>query len=161
MLATVACAPPATADKLGEHCDWFKHDNYEDATRIPLLLKPAKEAVGGALDLRQGRAVEQLVEEIDIFPSLLELAGLPVPGDLQGKSWVPLLGQGGAAVTGKERVFSQYPHFNSGDDPRWPNKTSAMGYSMRTARWRYTEVGAGVRSLARSQVAQVHRSPVL
>jgi iduronate 2-sulfatase len=27
--------------KLGEHCDWFKHDNYEQATRIPLIFKPA------------------------------------------------------------------------------------------------------------------------
>ena len=28
--------------KLGEHCDWFKHDNYEDSTRIVTIIKPAE-----------------------------------------------------------------------------------------------------------------------
>ena len=28
--------------KLGEHCDWFKHDNYEDATRIVTIIKPGE-----------------------------------------------------------------------------------------------------------------------
>ena len=117
----------------------LSRQNYEDSTRIPLLLKPAQ---GSGYDT--GRSVEQLVEEVDIYPSLLELVGLPVPSDLQGRSWVPLLSKAGAATAGKARVWSQYPHFNSGtaDDTRWPlsaNKTQAMGYSMRTARWRYTE----------------------
>jgi hypothetical protein len=34
---------PATLGyKLGEHCDWFKHDNYEDSTRIVTIIKPAE-----------------------------------------------------------------------------------------------------------------------
>ena len=33
--------PPSTGYKLGEHCDWFKHDNTEDATRIITIVKPA------------------------------------------------------------------------------------------------------------------------
>ena len=95
--------------KLGEHCDWFKHDNYEDSTRIPLLLKPARSSLlrlGG----RAGREVAQLVEEVDIFPSLLDLAGLSVPEELQGESWVPLLTASGSSSAGKAAVFSQYPH---------------------------------------------------
>merc|ERR1719272_658801 len=35
--------------KLGEHCSWFKHDNYEISARIPLLLKPAAKAPGTRL----------------------------------------------------------------------------------------------------------------
>jgi len=100
---------PADGYKLGEHCDWFKHDNYEDSTRIPLLLKPARSSLlrlGG----RAGREVAQLVEEVDIFPSLLDLAGLSVPEELQGESWVPLLTASGSSSAGKAAVFSQYPH---------------------------------------------------
>ena len=45
--------------KLGEHCDWFKHDNYEDATRIVTIVKPAD---GLLADAAEGRtAVPQAV----------------------------------------------------------------------------------------------------
>ena len=66
--------------KTGEHCDWFKHDNYEDSTRIPVIVKPAS---ASGVSFARGAILEQLVEEIDIFPSLIELAGMEVPGDLQ------------------------------------------------------------------------------
>ena len=39
----------------------------------------------------RGNIIEQLVEEVDIFPSLVDLGGFPVPADLMGESWVPLL----------------------------------------------------------------------
>ena len=116
--------------KLGEHCDWFKHDNYEDSTRIPLIVKPSTDSVG---DAPRGREVPQFVEEVDIFPSLLELAGLPAVQALEGQSWVPLLARGGTQISGKQRVFSQYPHFSEA------HRTQVMGYSMRTPQWRYTE----------------------
>ena len=45
--------------KLGEHCDWFKHDNYEDSTRIVTIIKPAD---GLIPNMRaRGEFVEQLV----------------------------------------------------------------------------------------------------
>eukprot|EP00035_Acanthoeca_spectabilis_P008659 m.156965 g.156965 ORF g.156965 m.156965 type:complete len:535 (+) comp14448_c0_seq4:83-1687(+) len=117
--------------KLGEHCDWFKHDNYEDSTRIPLLLKPANAHRTRWGISATGKEIGQLVEEIDIFPSLIELAGLTIPPDLQGTSWVPLLTD--ESAPGKSIVFSQYPHYSDA------HKHSVMGYSMRTAQWRYTE----------------------
>ena len=119
---------PADGYKLGEHCDWFKHDNYEDSTRIPLLLKPARSSLlrlGG----RAGREVTQLVEEVDIFPSLLDLAGLSVPEELQGESWVPLLTASGSGAPGKAAVFSQYPH---GSNAR---KHLTMGYVGLLGTW--------------------------
>eukprot|EP00729_Bicosta_minor_P010948 gene10947-22936_t len=120
--------------KLGEHCDWFKHDNYEDSTRIPLLLKPAASYAPAAG--QRGRTVEQLVEELDIYPSLIELVGLAVPSELQGESWAPLLADAGKTAAGKEVVFSQYPHHDS----IYPGGSrQVMGYSMRTHEWRYTE----------------------
>jgi iduronate 2-sulfatase len=109
--------------KLGEHCDWFKHDNYEDSTRIPVIVKPAT----GLFSLRdRGTTIEQLVEEVDIFPSLAEIAGFDKPSGVEGESWLPLLKASGTVPAGKARVFSQYPH-------------GQMGYSMRTGTYRYTE----------------------
>ena len=114
--------------KLGEHCDWFKHDNFEDSTRIPLLLKPAKSASARWGITSLGKEITQLVEEIDIFPSLIDLAGLDQPGGLQGKSWVPLLAD--QTLPGKDIVFSQYPHYSQA------HQHQVMGYSMRTHQWR-------------------------
>ena len=80
---------------------------------------------------------------MDIFPSLVDLAGLPVPKDLMGATWVPLLrpahhpaGVANGRVLipgGKNQVFSQYPRYSDA------NKTNVMGYSMRTKEYRYTE----------------------
>ena len=52
--------------------------------------------------------IEQLVEEVDIFPSLIDLAGITVPQNLQGTSWVPLLKN--PQTAGKDFVLMQYPH---------------------------------------------------
>ncbi len=62
----LACAfTPWNSDhgyKLGEHCDWFKHDNYEDSTRIVTIIKPAD---GLIPNMRaRGEFVEQLVREL-------------------------------------------------------------------------------------------------
>ena len=119
--------------KLGEHCDWFKHDNYEVSTRIPVILKPATSGVAAAAlaGVQRGVVVEQLVEEVDIFPTLLELAGLPEVPALEGESWVALLRN--QSAPGKTAVFSQYPRYD------FERQEQVMGYSVRTAEWRYTE----------------------
>jgi len=109
--------------KTGEHCDWFKHDNYETSTRIPLLVKPAAGGLGGLA--AGGRLLTQLVEEVDVFPSLAELAGLPVPAELEGQSFAPLLQD--PEAPGKGLVFWQYHH------------DKYMGYTVRGRGWRYTE----------------------
>ena len=85
--------------------------------------------------------IEQLVEEVDIFPSLIDLAGITVPQNLQGTSWVPLLKN--PQLAGKDYVLMQYPHCTGNYDLKpncWEaNDTQAMGYSIRVADWRYTE----------------------
>src|SRR6185436_11885480 len=70
--------------KLGEHGGWCKQTNYEIDTRAPLLIR----APGAKANGQQSHA---LVEFVDIYPTLCELAGLPVPKTLEGKSLVPLL----------------------------------------------------------------------
>ncbi len=103
--------------KLGEHGAWCKHTNFENDTRAPLICcAPGQKAAG-----RHSRA---LVEFVDIYPSLCELAGLPVPSHLEGTSFAPLLDA--PERSWKKAVFSQYP------------RGGVMGYSMRTDRYRLT-----------------------
>ena len=107
--------------KLGEHDAWAKHSNVENDTRVPLLV-----SVPGMITA--GQHSEGLVEFVDIYPTLVELAGLPLPTQLQGLSFKPLLAN--PARSWKSAAFSQYP--------RKVGKENLMGYSMRTPRYRFT-----------------------
>ena len=110
--------------KLGEHDAWCKHSNTENDTNAPLIISaPGLKHAG-----EHSRA---LVEFVDVYPTLAELAGLPLPAHLEGLSLKPLLEK--PAQPWKLAAFSQYPR-NAG-------KTGAgqlMGYSMRTNRYRLT-----------------------
>jgi arylsulfatase A-like enzyme len=103
--------------KLGEHKAWGKHSNVENDVNAPLILSaPGMKAVGIHSDA--------LVEFVDIYPTLSELAGLPLPNHLEGTSMKPLLDD--PKRTWKSAAFSQYP------------RNELMGYSMRTDRYRFT-----------------------
>jgi len=69
--------------QLGEHALWCKHANFKTSLNAPLVIK----APGFKGQLK----TKGLVEFIDIYPSLCELAGLSLPDQLHGKSFVPLL----------------------------------------------------------------------
>lgn len=67
---------------LGEHDLWCKHCNFEKVLRTPLILRaPGK---------KENVKTDALVEYVDIYPSLCELADIEKPFHLQGKSFVPL-----------------------------------------------------------------------
>jgi arylsulfatase A-like enzyme len=108
--------------KLGEHNGWCKQTNYEIDTHAPLLIR----APGARAN---GRPNSALVEFVDIYPTLCDLAGLPKPAALAGRSLAPLLA--GTATEVKEAAFSQFPRKQDGRD--------YMGYAMRTDRYRYVE----------------------
>jgi iduronate 2-sulfatase len=108
---------------LGDHGLWCKHTNFERATHAPLVLRaPGMKASGMSSDA--------LVEFVDIYPTLVELCGLPLPDGLEGASFVPLLANPNQAW--KKAAFSQYPR-QTGEHG------FVMGYSMRTPRYRLTE----------------------
>ncbi|MEK7677703.1 MAG: sulfatase [Verrucomicrobiota bacterium] len=107
--------------KLGEHDAWCKHSNVENDTWAPLIL-----SVPGLKNAGQRTAA--LVEFVDIYPSLADLAGLPLPGHLEGASFRPLLDD--LNRPWKTAAFSQYP--------RGAASRRLMGYSMRTDRYRFT-----------------------
>ncbi len=104
--------------KLGEHGEWCKHSNVENDTNAPLLL-----SVPGMKNA--GKQTSALVEFVDIYPTLAELAGLPLPAHLEGTSVKPVLDD--PARQWKPAAFSQYPR-----------QKQLMGYSMRTERYRLT-----------------------
>ncbi len=74
------------AQKTGEYVDSGRREEpYEEAIRIPLIVRYPR--VPGA----SGRKAQQMVLNVDLAPSLLDLAGLPVPGYVEGKSFKPIL----------------------------------------------------------------------
>jgi choline-sulfatase len=85
---------------LGQHGRFEKHCFYEPAVRIPMIMKwPGH--------IESGRHITELVEMVDVMPTVLHLMSLPVPPDLQGLDLEPLLKKKPGA-TGHEVVFSEY-----------------------------------------------------
>ena len=67
---------------MGEH-GWFdKRFMYEESFRTPLLMRLPNG--------KQGK-IDQLVQNIDYAPTFLELAGVEIPEEIQGRSFLPLL----------------------------------------------------------------------
>jgi len=58
--------------QLGEHGEWCKHTNFELATRAPMML-----SIPGLTD--RGLISDALVEFVDVFPTIIEAVGLPIP----------------------------------------------------------------------------------
>lgn len=104
--------------KLGDYGDWCKHTNFELDDNAPLIVSVPQMKT-------KGKKTNALVEFVDIYPSLCELAGLPLPKHLQGMSFTSLLKD--PAQKGKSVALSQYPRGKE-----------MMGYSMRTDRYRFT-----------------------
>lgn len=103
---------------LGEQGLWGKTTNFELDTRVPLIVHFAGMEA-------EGQRSSSLVELIDLYPTLTELAGLPKSDRLQGKSFVPVLVD--PLRETKSEVLSQYPRGGV-----------RMGYSMRTREHRLT-----------------------
>lgn len=102
---------------LGEHFMWGKVTLFEIGNRIPLMVRAPGVTTPGT-------SSEALVEMIDYYPTLAELAGITQPTDLQGKSMVPLLKD--PSAPGKDVVYTVV------------TRGKKFGQALRTQRWRYT-----------------------
>ena len=109
---------------LGDHGIWCKHTNYEQATRSPLLIAAPGMPSGG-----QSHAP---VEFVDIYPTLLDLAGIEASQPLDGVSLRPILLNPDANV--KAVAVSQYPRA-----PTKKQQDHYMGYAFRDERYRYVQ----------------------
>jgi iduronate 2-sulfatase len=111
---------------LGDHGMWSKHSNYEQANHIPFLI-----VAPGVT--KAGTRTRAMVETVDIYPTLCELAGLPAPQNpqpLDGKSLVPVLKK--PSRENKEAVFHVFPRNRIGDG-------AILGRAVRTERYRLVE----------------------
>jgi iduronate 2-sulfatase len=114
---------------LGEHGLWAKTSCFELDARVPLIIAPPKLAAAG-------KRTDALAELLDLFPTLVELAGLPPAPKREGKSLVPVLKDPGTHV--KHFALSQHPR-PAYFDRYEKGIPDAMGYSIRTDKVRYTE----------------------
>jgi arylsulfatase A-like enzyme len=110
----------------GEHRLYAKHHPYEESIRIPYIVRPPR---GYAIN--KGARPGQMVLNIDLAPTLLDIAGIPIPGEMQGESFLPIMRSTNAP--GREswvyELFRDFPF--GGRVP--PNKT------LRTNRYKYID----------------------
>jgi len=69
---------------LGDHGLGDKRSAYDESMRIPMLMRYPRSGV-------HGKVIDDMVLNIDLAPTFLDLAGLTIPKEMQGQSWVPLL----------------------------------------------------------------------
>jgi uncharacterized sulfatase len=114
---------------LGDHAgQWMKQTLFERSARAPLVIAGA--GVGG-----KGRSSPRIVEFLDLYPTLAQLAGVAPPANLHGRSLAPLLANPSA----------DWDHPAVTQVRRGPAAETYMGYSIRTEKWRYTEWDGGKR----------------
>jgi uncharacterized sulfatase len=108
---------------LGEHGNmWHKQSTFEEASRAPMIIV--------APNRKQNAVVPRPVEFVDLYPTLVQLAGAPAPRvALDGVSLVPLLDN--PQGTWDRPAFTQI------------QRDGFMGRSVRTQRWRYIEWDEG------------------
>ena len=104
---------------LGDHTEWCKHSNFEQATRIPFMF------AGPGVEKNQKS--HHPVNLVDLFPTVFDLAGVAQHSQADGKSLVPLLDNNSATTIEMDYAYHQY------------KRGAKMGYSIRTDRYRYTE----------------------
>jgi iduronate 2-sulfatase len=124
--------------QLGDHGDWAKHTNFESVARAPLLIRSP------AYPSSAGKTAAAFTQHIDLFPTLLELTGIQPPKDadgLQGESLVPLLNDPSLPALPKRGAvaYTQYPRKVVPCEGLDCGYQKAMGYTLRTSQWRYTE----------------------
>jgi arylsulfatase A-like enzyme len=108
---------------LGEKRHWGKTVLWEEATRVPMIV--AAPGVG-----QPGARCSQPVSLVDIYPTLVQLCGLPERPELEGSSLVPLL---------------------ENPSQKWSRPAlttaSAGNHSLRSERWRYSRYEDGTEEL--------------
>jgi arylsulfatase A-like enzyme len=86
-------------DNLGDHRLPYKWIPYEGAVRVPLIIVPPQ-------GTSSAKGITELVSLIDLAPTFLEIAGVPVPSRFEGTSLLPLV-LGEAPIQTREAVYCE------------------------------------------------------
>ncbi|MBM3860324.1 MAG: sulfatase [Verrucomicrobia bacterium] len=108
---------------LGEHTLWAKTSNFELDARVPMFIAAPK--------IKAART-DALAELLDLYPTLVELCGLPMPKGLDGVSLVPVLKNPRRSI--KPAALTQHPR-----PAYYKGAPETMGYSLRAQNFRYIE----------------------
>jgi arylsulfatase A-like enzyme len=79
---TIVALTADHGDMLGDHGRWAKTLMFDMSAKVPMVIVPPK----GDERITPGQVDSRLVETMDIMPTLLELAGVPVPDTVEGTS---------------------------------------------------------------------------
>jgi arylsulfatase A-like enzyme len=93
---------------LGEHGLGDKRSIYEESLRIPMLVRYPRL-------FSKGKVVDEMVLNIDLAPTFLDLAGVPVPAEMQGASW-KALAAGQKPANWRQSFLAEYFYENGGGD---------------------------------------------
>ena len=83
----------------GEHSLGDKRSAYDESIRIPFLVRYPRQ-------FSAGRLVDEMVLNVDLAPTWLDLAGVPVPREMHGRSWRPLAA--GERVPWRDAFLAEY-----------------------------------------------------
>ncbi len=112
---------------LGEQSFWGKSSNYELDARSPLIISAPGMTPAG-------KPTEAFVESLDIYPTLIDLAGIEPRTELSGRSLRPLFEDPDAEW--ENVAYNQFPRpYRAAIGAREP--VSHMGYSVRVPGWRF------------------------
>lgn len=112
--------------KLGEHKSWAKHTNFDIDTRVPLIIKAPQNE-------NSSKFSDAIVELVDVYPTLSEMCGLPLPSHLEGKSFLPLFENPDGEF--KKQAYSVWVTRKY----RYDEEIRIIGYAVVTERFRYIE----------------------
>jgi arylsulfatase A-like enzyme len=110
---------------LGEHGLGDKRSAYDESLRIPLLVRYPRL-------IAKGTVSDELVLNLDLAPTLVDLAGVPVPPTMQGASWRPLF-RGGKVPGWRQAFLAQY--FWEAPFPQTPTLVAVRTHSAKLIKY--------------------------
>ncbi|XP_068103842.1 arylsulfatase K isoform X2 [Hyperolius riggenbachi] len=115
-----------------EHRQFYKMSMYEGSSHIPLLVMGP--------NVNPGKTVSNIVSLVDLYPTMLEIAGIPVPQAISGYSLMPLL----LSSKSQNEIHSS-PNWH----PNWAlsqfhgSDVNASTYMLRDGHWKYLTYSDG------------------